>query len=28
VPEGYRIDHVIANLWDLLPLLGLTKEAL
>ena len=27
-PEGYRIDHVIANLWDLLPLLGLTKEAL
>lgn len=28
VPEGYRIDHVIANLWDLLSLLGLTKEAL
>ncbi len=28
VPEGYRIDHVIADLWDLLPLLGLTKEAL
>lgn len=28
VPEGYRIDHVIANLWDLLPLLGLTNEAL
>jgi 2-haloacid dehalogenase len=28
VPEGYRIDHVIANLWDLLPLLGYAKEAL
>lgn len=28
VPKGYRIDHVIANLWDLLPLLGFSKEAL
>jgi 2-haloacid dehalogenase len=28
VPEGYRIDHVIKNLWELLPLLGLSKEAL
>ena len=26
VPEGYRIDHVIANLWELLPLLGYAEE--
>ncbi len=28
VPEGYRIDHVIGNLWELLPLLGFTGDAL
>ena len=28
VPQAYRIDHVIKNLWELLPLLGLSKEAL
>ncbi len=27
-PEGYRIDHVIKNLWDILPLLGYAKETL
>lgn len=28
VPKEFRIDHVIANLWELLPLLGYSKEAL
>ncbi len=27
-PEGYRIDHAIKNLWDILPLLGYAKETL
>ncbi len=27
-PEGYWIDHVIKNLWDILPLLGYAKETL
>lgn len=28
VPKGCRIDYVIANLWELLPLFGYAKETL
>ena len=28
IPSEYRIDHAVSDLWDILPLLGLSKEAL
>lgn len=28
VPSEYRIDHTVSDLWSILPLLGLSKEAL
>ena len=28
IPDGYRVDHVITHLFDLLPLLGFSREAL